>query len=42
MAGDSARAESLAQDIGQRFPNDTQLQDVWLPAIRAQVAMAEE
>jgi tetratricopeptide (TPR) repeat protein len=39
MAGDSARAEALAQDLNQRFPLDTQLQSLWLPAIRAQVAL---
>ncbi len=36
MAGDTARAESLAQDLGKRFPLDTQMQSLWLPAIRAQ------
>src|ERR1019366_6799414 len=33
MAGDTARAESLAQDLGKRFPLDTQMQSLWLPAI---------
>ena len=37
MAGDTARAESLAQDLGKRFPLDTQMQSLWLPAIRAQL-----
>jgi tetratricopeptide (TPR) repeat protein len=39
MAGDTARAESLAQDLGKRFPLDTQVQSLWLPAIQAQVAL---
>jgi DNA-binding winged helix-turn-helix (wHTH) protein/tetratricopeptide (TPR) repeat protein len=39
MAGDTARAESLAQDLGKRFPLDTQTQSLWLPAIQAQVAL---
>ena len=39
MAGDTARAESLAQDLGKRYPQDTQVQSLWLPAIQAQVAL---
>jgi tetratricopeptide (TPR) repeat protein len=39
MAGDTARAESLAQDLGKRFPLDTQTQSLWLPAIQAQLAL---
>jgi tetratricopeptide (TPR) repeat protein len=39
MAGDAARAESLAQDLGKRFPLDTQIQSLWLPAIQAQLAL---
>jgi len=39
MAGETARAESLAEDLGKRFPLDTQMQSLWLPAIRAQVAL---
>jgi tetratricopeptide (TPR) repeat protein len=39
MAGDTARAESLAQELNRRFPLDTQVQALWLPAIRAQVAL---
>jgi tetratricopeptide (TPR) repeat protein len=39
MAGDTARAESLAQDLGKRFPLDTQMQSLWLPGIQAQVAL---
>ena len=39
MAGDTARAESLAQDLGRRFPLDTQMQSLWLPTIHAQLAL---
>jgi tetratricopeptide (TPR) repeat protein len=39
MAGDMARAESLAQDLGKRYPLDTQMQSLWLPAIQAQLAL---
>jgi serine/threonine protein kinase/tetratricopeptide (TPR) repeat protein len=39
MAGDTARAESLAHDLGERFPLDTQMQSLWLPAIQSQLAL---
>jgi len=39
MAGDTARAESLAQDLGKRFPLNTQMQSLWLPTIQAQLAL---
>jgi eukaryotic-like serine/threonine-protein kinase len=39
MAGDTARADSLAQDLGKRFPQDTLIQSLWLPAIQAQLAL---
>jgi hypothetical protein len=39
MAGDTTRAESLSQDLGKRFPLDTQMQSLWLPAIQAQLAL---
>ena len=42
IAGDTARAESLAQDLGKRFPLDTQMQSLWLPAIQAQLALNEK
>ena len=42
MAGDTARAESLAQDLGKRFPLDTQMQSLWLPAIHAQLALGRK
>ncbi len=39
MAGDMTRAGSLAQDLGKRYPLDTQMQSLWLPAIQAQLAL---
>jgi serine/threonine protein kinase/tetratricopeptide (TPR) repeat protein len=39
VAGDTARAESLSQDLNKRFPRDTQMQSLWLPAIQAQLAL---
>jgi eukaryotic-like serine/threonine-protein kinase len=38
-AGDATRAESLAQDLRKRFPLDTQVQSLWLPAIQAQLEL---
>jgi eukaryotic-like serine/threonine-protein kinase len=39
MAGDAARAESLAEELNTRFPLHTQMQSLWLTAIRAQLAL---
>jgi len=39
MAGEAAQAESLAQDLNKRYPLDTQMQSLWLPAIQAQLAL---
>jgi eukaryotic-like serine/threonine-protein kinase len=39
IAGDTARAESLARDLNKRFPLDTQMQSLWPPAIQAQLAL---
>jgi eukaryotic-like serine/threonine-protein kinase len=39
MAGDTARAESLAEELGKRFPLDTLMQSLWLPAIQAQLVL---
>jgi eukaryotic-like serine/threonine-protein kinase len=38
-AGDSARAQELADSLSKRYPEDTWLQSVQLPTIRAQLAM---
>ena len=37
LAGDAAHAQSLADDLAKRFPQDTIVQSVWLPTIRAQI-----
>ena len=39
LAADTARAESLAQDLNKRYSLDTQMQSLWLPAIQAQLAL---
>jgi eukaryotic-like serine/threonine-protein kinase len=39
MVGDTARVESLVQDLGKRFPLDTHIQSLWLPTIQAQLAL---
>ena len=39
LASDVGQAESLAQDLNNRFPLDTQVQSLWLPATRAQLAL---
>ncbi len=40
MVGDRPRTESLVQNLNKRFPLDTQMQTLWLPAIRAQLALS--
>jgi serine/threonine protein kinase/tetratricopeptide (TPR) repeat protein len=42
MAGETARAESLAQDLGKQYPSDTQMQSLWLPAIQGQLALDQK
>ncbi|HEX8817407.1 MAG TPA: tetratricopeptide repeat protein, partial [Terriglobales bacterium] len=39
FAGDPAHADPLAQDLNKRYPLDTQIQSLWLPAIRSQLAL---
>ena len=39
MAGENGRAESLARGLDHHFPLDTQVQSLWLPAIRAQLEL---
>ena len=39
IAGDTPRAESLVRELEKRYPLDTQMQSLWLPAIRAQLAL---
>jgi tetratricopeptide (TPR) repeat protein len=40
IAGRTARAEPLAQDLSRRFPLDTQMQSLWLPSIQTQLALS--
>ena len=42
MAGDAARAEALAKDLNTRYPLDTQMQSLWLPAIRTQMTLEKK
>jgi serine/threonine protein kinase/tetratricopeptide (TPR) repeat protein len=37
LAGDTDHAQSLAYDLGKRFPQYTVVQSVWLPTIRADI-----
>jgi Flp pilus assembly protein TadD len=39
MAGETARAGTLAQNLGKRFPLNTQMQLLWLSAIHGQLAI---
>jgi predicted Zn-dependent protease/predicted Ser/Thr protein kinase len=42
MAGDTARTGSLVAILNQRYPVDARIQQVWLPSIRAQLALAKK
>jgi tetratricopeptide (TPR) repeat protein len=42
MAGETERAQSLAQNLNQHYPLDTQVQSLWLPAIQGQVALTRK
>ena len=37
---DASHAEAIAKELSQRFPNDTQLNNIWLPTIRAKVEIS--
>ena len=39
VVGDTARSESLAQDLAKRYPLGTHIQSLWLPAIQARLAL---
>ena len=39
---DGLRAKALAEELGKRFPVDTQMQEIWLPTIQAQVILEGE
>jgi len=40
--GDSARANSLAQDLTKRYPLDTLVRSYWLPTIQAEIALSQK
>jgi tetratricopeptide (TPR) repeat protein len=40
LAGDSTRAQGLADDLSKRFPEDTVVQFNYLPSLRAQLALS--
>jgi len=42
MTGDRSRTESLIQEVNKRYPLDTQVRSLWLPAIQAQLALSRE
>jgi eukaryotic-like serine/threonine-protein kinase len=42
IADDGTRARSLAQDLDKRYPSDTRMQLLWLPAIQAQLALNQK
>jgi len=42
LAGDAAHAKSLADDLAKRFPQDTVVESVWLPTVRAQIEMGRK
>jgi len=39
LVGDSTHAQGVAEQLNQRYPLDTQMQSLWLPAIQAQLAL---
>jgi serine/threonine protein kinase/tetratricopeptide (TPR) repeat protein len=39
ISGDSASSEMLARNLARDFPLDTQMQQLWLPGIQAQLAL---
>jgi eukaryotic-like serine/threonine-protein kinase len=39
LAGESSRAEALADDLQRRFPEDTSVRSTYLPVVRAQLAL---
>jgi tetratricopeptide (TPR) repeat protein len=42
LAGDSTRAQALANDLEKRFPEDTAVRFTYVPAIRALLALPRE
>jgi eukaryotic-like serine/threonine-protein kinase len=42
MSGDTARAQTLGDELAKRLPLDTQLQSLWVPAIHAQIELRKK
>jgi tetratricopeptide (TPR) repeat protein len=42
MTGDTQRARTMADELNRRYPSDTQVQSLWLPAIHAQLALNQK
>ncbi len=39
MGGDTSHANSIAEELNKQYPEHTQMQSLWLPAIRGQIAL---
>src|SRR6185436_16610075 len=39
LAGDSARSQTIANDLAKRFPEDSEVRFAYLPAVRALLAL---
>jgi len=39
LAGDAARAQRLIEELEQKFPKDTMINEVWLPQIKAAIEL---
>ncbi len=39
LMGDAPQASAITEDLARRFPLDTQVQSIWLPVLRAQLAL---
>ena len=39
LAGDAARAQALIEELEQKFPKDTMVNEVWLPQIKAAIEL---
>jgi serine/threonine protein kinase/tetratricopeptide (TPR) repeat protein len=42
MTGDVSRAQAIVDDLGHRFPDDTLLQQVTIPTVRAEIEMSRK
>ncbi len=42
IAGDTTRAETMVKDLNGKYPLDTQMQALWLPAIQGQIALNQQ